>query len=235
MNAVVFDFYGTLAEATGSSPSWDEMFRDLGYEISEKARARLWNEGVDGAEHDEHSRSRAHYVAWQHDRVRRVIAESGVPPGNDDVLLSQILGWFGPERLQAYGDAAPVLRELRRRGFALAICSNWDWDLNDAVAAAGLGDLVDVMVSSAWVGARKPHPRIYAHVLARLEIEPHDILFVGDTWTCDVEGPHRAGMRPVYIRRAHLEIDATAPSTADPLAHRVARITDLEQLLALTL
>ena len=67
------------------------------------------------------------------------------------------------------------------------------------------------MVSSAWVGARKPHPRIYAHTLEQLGVAPEDALFVGDTWTCDVDGPRAAGMHAVYLRRTHLGADHTAP------------------------
>ena len=76
--------------------------------------------------------------------------------------------------------------------------------------------LVDVVVSSAWVGARKPHPRIYTHTLQELGIAPEDALFVGDTWACDVDGPRAAGMHTVYLRRSHLGVDHTAPTDDRP-------------------
>ena len=67
---------------------------------------------------------------------------------------------------------------------ALAICSNWDWDLHEAIESAGLTGAFDLVVSSAWVGARKPHPRIYdAHAASSSASRPTDALFVGDTWT----------------------------------------------------
>ena len=72
---------------------------------------------------------------------------------------------------------------------------------------------VDVVVSSAWVGARKPHRRIYAHTLEQLGVAPQDALFVGDTWACDVDGPRAAGMHAIYLRRAHLGVDHTAPKS----------------------
>ena len=34
-------------------------------------------------------------------------------------------------------DAAMVLTELRAAGLQTAVCSNWDWDLEEAIAAAG--------------------------------------------------------------------------------------------------
>jgi putative hydrolase of the HAD superfamily len=122
-----------------------------------------------------------------------------------------------------------VLQEARARGFTLAICSNWDWDLEEAIEAAGLTGTVDVTVSSAWVGARKPHRRMYDAVLQRVGVDADSALFVGDTWSCDVEGPRNAGLRPVYVRRPHLGPDATAP--ADHREQDVHRAEDLRIVL----
>jgi putative hydrolase of the HAD superfamily len=231
IQAVIFDFYGTLAEADASRPTWGDIFREFGHELSADAASRFWNV-TDGIEHDEHSQSRDHYVAWQHARVRTIIEESNVPEGDDDLLFARLTAHLGSPELRAYEEAARVLNELRRRGFALAICSNWDWDLREAIESAGLTGTVDVMLSSAWVGARKPHPRIYAHTLDRLAVDPSEVLFVGDTWTCDVEGPRRAGMHPVYLRRPHFGADSTAPQSPDDSG--LIRADNLEVLLTLS-
>jgi putative hydrolase of the HAD superfamily len=230
IRAVIFDFYGTLAEADANRPSWSEIFAEFGHELSTDATRRFWNEGVDGLEHDEHSQSRDHYVSWQHSRVRTIIEESNVPAGDDDELFARLTAHLGAPDLRAYEESARVLSVLRERGFALAICSNWDWDLHEAIQSAGLAGAVDLVVSSAWVGARKPHARIYAQTLAQLGVDASEACFVGDTWTCDVEGPRTSGMHPVYLRRRHLGTDVTAP---DPLDTTVTRADDLERVLDL--
>jgi putative hydrolase of the HAD superfamily len=211
VKAVIFDFYNTLAETTNWGPSWEELVAELGYAMPADVRERWWNGGIDGTEHDEHSISRDHYVAWQQSRVRSMLRECGVPSAAQDAFIERVREISAHNRIAAYEDVEPVLRDLRTHGVALAICSNWDWDLNEAVESAGLSGSVDVVVSSAWVGARKAHPRIYAHTLEQLGVAPEDALFVGDTWTCDVDGPRRAGMRAVYLRRSHLGPDHTAP------------------------
>ena len=106
-----------------------------------------------------------------------------------------------------------MLAELRARGLRIVVCSNWDWDLREAVAESGLTDAVDALVSSAWVGARKPHPRIYAAALAEAGVPAAEVLFVGDTWGPDVVGPVRG------------RIPAALPAPRRPLArrHRPAR------------
>ena len=211
IKAVLFDFYNTLAETTNFGPSWEELIADLGYELPADVRERWWNDGIDGTAHDEHSVSRDHYVAWQQSRVRSMLGECGVPDHAHDEFIRRVREIGAHNRIDAYEEVVGVLGDLRADGIALAICSNWDWDLHEAVESAGLTGAVDVVVSSAWVGARKPHPRIYAHTLEQLGIAPEDALFVGDTWACDVDGPRAAGMHTVYLRRAHLGADHTAP------------------------
>jgi putative hydrolase of the HAD superfamily len=175
-------------------------------------RDRWWNDGIDGTEHDEHSVSRDAYVAWQQGRVRRMLSECGVPRDGQDELMARVREIGAHRRMTAYEDAASVLTAFRARGVVLAICSNWDWDLHEAIDACGLTGAVDVVASSAWIGARKPHPRVYEHMLRELGLEAEDTVFVGDTWSCDVAGPRDAGMRAVYVRRPHLPADVTAPT-----------------------
>jgi putative hydrolase of the HAD superfamily len=231
VKAVLFDFYNTLAETTSWGPSWEELVAELGYSMPADVRDRWWNDGIDGTEHDEHSISRDHYVAWQQSRVRSMLAECGVPSAAQDLFIERVREISAHNRIAAYDDVVPVLRELRTRGVALAICSNWDWDLHEAVESAGLTGSVDVVVSSAWVGARKAHPRIYSHTLEKLGVAPEDAVFVGDTWTCDVDGPRRAGMRAVYLRRAHLGRDLTAPER-DQSPRDVHHAQDLRAIAA---
>jgi putative hydrolase of the HAD superfamily len=228
IRAVICDFYGTLAETPDWGPSWEDLVAELGYTLPSDVRERWWNDGIDGTEHDEHSISRDHYVAWQQSRVRGMLDECDIPHREQDLLIARVHEISGHRRINAYDDVVPVLTELRARNISLAICSNWDWDLLEAVAAAGLGGHFDVTVSSAWVGARKPHPRIYAHTLEQLRLAPDEVLFVGDTWSCDVDGPRAAGIRTVYIRRPHFGPDTTLPATGDPTA---VRGTDLTAVL----
>ncbi len=105
----------------------------------------------------------------------------------------------------------------------LVVCSNWDWDLEPAVEEAGLGGAVDVLVSSAWAGARKPHTRIFRHTLDLVACDPADVVFVGDTWVPDVEGPRAMGMRAIYLERPGHWPDTTLPATPPRDVERIDR------------
>jgi putative hydrolase of the HAD superfamily len=210
VRALIADFYGTLARAT-SWISADEVLGEHGYELDPGHRAIYFADGLDGVEHDEHSRSRGHYVAWQRERALAMLAASDVHPSEYEVILEKLRAGTNTRVMEAYAEVGGVLAEVRARGIRTVICSNWDWDLREAVAESGLTEAVDAMVSSAWIGARKPHPRIYAAALAEAGVAADEVLFVGDTWGPDVVGPLDAGFRPVYLRRDDHWPDTTAP------------------------
>ncbi len=87
---------------------------------------------------------------------------------------------------------------LRAKGLRLAICSNLASSFGLAVRRA-LPDLPDVAVFSYEVGAIKPEPEIYWHVLDRLALDPGGVLFVGDSVRADIEGPRANGMRASHV------------------------------------
>lgn len=230
--AVLLDFYGTLARAT-TWVSADEVLAEHGYTLDPEHRAIYFADGLDGVEHDEHSQSRDHYRAWQRARTLAMLEASDVHPDEHDLIIGKLEQGASERVLEAYDEVTDVLAGLRAEGLRIVVCSNWDWDLREAVDEAGLTTAVDAMVSSAWVGARKPHPRIFAAALAEADVTPAETLFVGDTWGPDVEGPRSAGITPLYLRRADHWPDDTAPVTPDGIAGEVAVAADLTGVLAL--
>jgi putative hydrolase of the HAD superfamily len=230
VSAVVFDFYGTLARATRWL-SIDVLLAEHGYELPTAVHDRWWNDGIDGIEHLEPSQSREAYEAWQHDRLLGMLAETDVHPGEYEEILEQLRRGNETRLLEAYPEVPGVLERLQGRNVTLAVCSNWGWDLAEALAEVGLGDEFQVVVSSAWAGARKPHPRIFEHTLGQLGIRAAEAVFVGDTWGPDVVGPAALGMTPLYLRRRDHWADQGAP--ADPGSEGVRVAADLTPILEL--
>ena len=228
--AVLLDFYGTLAHAT-QWLSIDVVLAEHGYELPTAVREKWWFESEqNGLVHVEHSTDRDAYTAWQRGRLLSMLAETDVHPGEYELIVEKLRAGTATRVLEPYEESAEILRDLRDRGLRLAICSNWDWDLAEAVDEVGLTGLVDTVVSSAWAGARKPHPLIFEHTLTKIDASPADAVFVGDTWGPDVVGPRDAGMTPLYLQRDGHWPDPTAP--ADPAAE-VACAPDLQGLFAL--
>ena len=209
---VIFDFYGTVAIHDGLGLSLDTLLRERGHRLDTSLAREYWQDGFDGSTHDEASISREHYTAWQRERLLSLLDGSSVPSAVAMELADQLSDPATRGSMVAYPESQAVLTQLRSAGIQTAICSNWDWDLTEAIEASLLHKHFDFIVSSAWIGARKPHERIFRHTLEMLGADPATTLFVGDTWNCDVEGPKRHGLTPVYVRRNDREPDHTHPA-----------------------
>ena len=107
-----------------------------------------------------------------------------------DSFLPDFLGSF---RFRPEPEAVGVLSDLRGRGLAIAIISNWDCSLGETLDQLGLTELVDLVVTSAEAGAAKPDPRIFRYALERLAATPERSLHIGDE-ECDRAGALAAGM-----------------------------------------
>lgn len=231
--AVLFDFYGTLAHATSWGPSYEEVLAEHGVTLTDDVRRRWVSDAFDGLEHVEHSVDRDAYVAWEKGRLVEMVVGCGV--GADDAARLADDLWVAGKQwsLQAFPETVAVLDELRRRSIGVVVCSNWDWDLDRALDAADLLPCIDVWVTSAQAGARKPHRRIYDETLRVAGgVAADDVVFVGDSWHADVEGPLAVGMTAVHVRRPDDRRDVPADDALPPGAHRVA---DLRGVLDLVL
>ena len=101
--------------------------------------------------------------------------------------------------------AGSCLATLKGAGFTIAVCSNWGWDLREDLAGTGLTANVNVLVTSAQAGCRKPHPRIYRSTLDLAGFSAEDAVFIGDSLRTDVLGPESAGIRSVLLAREPTE------------------------------
>ena len=100
-----------------------------------------------------------------------------------------------------YGDVRPALEELRARGFALAVISNWDSHLPRLLEALDLAAFFRVVSVSAIEATGKPGAEIFHRTCARLGVAPAEALHVGDSVGDDYEGARAAGLAAVLIDR----------------------------------
>lgn len=228
-STVLFDFYGTLAESDWESWWLADILEARGYEFRPSADNTWSANSWDGRTHDEHSVDEATYDAWEMERWRGLLRDHDIHEDDVESIVKEFHTRRGEFTMRAYPESLEVLRSLRERGLRIAICSNWDWDLDRHLRDTGILPLVDARVSSAWVGARKPHPRIFEMTLAEIGATPDETLFVGDNWKADVEGPLAVGMTPVHIWRHGDDPGDWIPKPpAD--GGDVPRISDLREL-----
>jgi epoxide hydrolase-like predicted phosphatase len=99
------------------------------------------------------------------------------------------------------------MRELRGRGYRMAICTNniREWEARWR-AMLPVDEIFDVVVDSAFVGSRKPEPRIYEITLERLGVSPAATVFIDDI-EVNCEGARELGITAVRFRSTEQAIE----------------------------
>lgn len=156
---------------------------------------------------------------------RTLAAESGAPALLADALFDDFRAHEHDACVLMPGMAA-LLTALRERGMRLGIITNGgDAFQRRTVAALGIADQVDVVLTSEAEGIKKPDPAIFHRACSLLCVAPHEAVFVGDHPTVDVDGAAAAGLRAVWLRDPFWE----PPRRADAL---IARLLDLPDVLS---
>ena len=123
-------------------------------------------------------------------------------------------------RAVPFAEVDAVLAELADR-FRLALVTNSP-RAHAALADMGLTEHFDAVVEIP-PDLRKPKPEGFWHAAEELGVEPADLVYVGDSYRCDVVAGLAAGVRPVWVDRW---------ATTLPVPDGVVRITDLYALPA---
>ncbi|WP_435869611.1 HAD family hydrolase [Actinoplanes xinjiangensis] len=191
IEAVLFDFHGTLAQVEDALAWVLAAAAACGAEL-DRGRAtiladRLTTAGRAGGPLPhripphlaEHWADRDLY-AHSHRAAYTGLAAS-VPTdveGLADALYERLLvpdGWV------PYPDAEPTLRKLHEAGVKVAVVSNIAFDVRPLFAAWGLDGLVDAFALSYEVGRIKPDPAIFWRACGMLGVDAERALMVGDT------------------------------------------------------
>ncbi|MDG4826378.1 HAD family hydrolase [Asanoa sp. WMMD1127] len=117
--------------------------------------------------------------------------------GLADALYDRLLGADG---WLPYADTAEALKALRQAGVPVAVVSNIGFDIRPHFDTWGLGELVDAFVLSYEVGRCKPDPAIFLRACGALGVDPERALMVGDT-PADA-GAVRAGLSALVLPAA---------------------------------
>jgi len=112
-------------------------------------------------------------------------------------LLEELDAELG--QIKLFPEVTETIAKLRKAGLQIAVCSNLAADYVSAVRR--LLPPMDAYVMSCEVGAVKPEPAIFHALCDGLRLAPGEVLFVGDSARCDVDGPRRFGLAAVHLQR----------------------------------
>jgi len=203
IKACVFDAYGTLFDVAAAA-------REAAQEPGREAFAAVWAKVANDWRQKQLQYSWLRAVADAHTDFWEVtqngldwaLEASGL---NDPELRERLLALYF--ELSAYPEVPQMLATLKDQGFATAILSNGEPKmLQGAVDSAGLGDVLDDVLSVQSVGVFKPHPSVYQLVNDRFGTASDEVLFVSSNgW----DAAHAAGFgfTTVWVNRAGEPMD----------------------------
>lgn len=118
----------------------------------------------------------------------------------DDALRQRLLSLYW--QLQAYDEVPEMLTALKEAGLSTAILSNGSPDmLAGAVQSAGIGEVLDDVLSVESVSVFKPAAQVYDMVLQRFGCAKQHVLFVSSNgW--DASAAAGYGFTTAWVNRA---------------------------------
>jgi putative hydrolase of the HAD superfamily len=199
VRAVLLDALGTLVELQPPAARLQRLLGEAGFDVSEERAAAGFaaeiayylDHHLEGSDPERLERLR--------DRCAEELRMTLDLPELDHATARRAM--LGALEFRPYPEVLAALGELRDRGVALVIASNWDCSLPQWLGPTGIMELVDGVVTSAEVGAPKPDPRVFERALAIAGAAPSEALHVGDKVDNDVEGASAAGVRAVLVQR----------------------------------
>jgi HAD superfamily hydrolase (TIGR01549 family) len=88
----------------------------------------------------------------------------------------------------------------------IGVVSNGLYEIQvEKVRVIGAGDLINFMIFSEDVGARKPERAIFEAALERSGSSPANTVFIGDSLESDIRGAFSCGIRTVWLNRYKAE------------------------------
>lgn len=155
--------------------------------------------------HEQFALERAHLEAmgFSEERLFAAIMEGYSVPGTKYRHTAQRLGIrilapYRTELERLYDGASEMLRTLKN-DYHLGIIANQSCGLSERLAAYGILDLFDLVVSSADVGFKKPDPRIFNYALEKAGCCAKRAVMVGDRIDNDIEPAKALGFHTVRI------------------------------------
>jgi 2-haloacid dehalogenase len=204
IRACVFDAYGTLfdvaaaARQAASEPGGEKLAKawpKLAADWRAKQLQYTWLRAV----------MAAHTDFWTVTQDGLDWALEAQELGDDAALRERLLGLYWA--LAAYPEVPGMLEALKAKGLATAILSNGSPDmLSAAVASAGIGGVLDDVLSVEAVGIFKPARAVYDLVGARFGTAPEEVLFVSSNGWDAAAGAHY-GFVTAWVNRAAEPVD----------------------------
>lgn len=250
---VVFDLFDTLVdfdaslfpvveingktERTTSRLAYDALY-EAGFMLPAYAAFHYHWVDVSSQVWGERDRDPEHREVSSSERFRRFIERLALIPGEErdravDVAMAAHMKGLTESTVFEEGRLG-LLERIKRTGLLIGLLSNFDnaQAAHGLLRRTGIASFLDATIISEEEGYRKPSALLFNRAATRLGLEVREILFVGDTFEADVQGPQKVGMPCAWLNRRKTEKPdgANAPDYEIEKLEEVLRILGLEEI-----
>ena len=137
---------------------------------------------------------------WWKELVRMTMGQAGYRLGAFDAYFDRVYETFAqPGIWELFADVPDILAELGRLKIRLGIISNFDRRLYTVLGHLGILQAFENVIISSEIGASKPAPRIFLEAARRFQVDPAEILHIGDDVDLDEKGARAAGCKAFVV------------------------------------
>lgn len=198
IDAVIFDMDGLLLD---SEVYWERARGEYARSV-----------GCDWTDADEHDAKGKNSPEWA--QLIRERCDLDIPPTEIIGTLTRRMRDLYRQHLPLLPGAADAVRDVARF-LPLAIASSSPPELIEyAMAAAGIRDCFQTIVSADTVGRGKPSPDVFLVAAKRLAVPPARIAVFEDS-TAGILASHAAGMHTIAVPNPHFPPSAEALALAE--------------------
>lgn len=161
--------------------------------------------------------------ALRRESIRMALTQAGDEPALAEPAFD--LFFAERQRVELFADAHDTLAFLAAR-YPVVALSNGNADVH----RIGIGHYFQASISATVFGIAKPDARIFHAAASAVQVQPHEVLHVGDDAALDVQGALAAGMQAIWLNTPNHpwphETHGTPPHAT------VASLSAIRELLA---
>lgn len=116
-----------------------------------------------------------------------------------DRWIKEIATYCDDAARECIEEARAILEQLHER-YPMMLVSNFYGNIDEVLRSYGIRHLFKGIIESAVVGVRKPNPTLFKLGVDALELEPDEVLVVGDSLRKDIIPAEQLGCHALWLK-----------------------------------
>lgn len=202
IKGIIFDYGGTL---DSRGVHWSEVlwngYQQAGVPIDKETFRNAYVEGERALARERIILPQDNFLTLLRKKVELEI--SFLPEQPDDstrsLWIDSIATYCDNAARSCINEAKPILEKLHER-YPMMLVSNFYGNIDEVLRDYGIRHLFKGIIESAVVGVRKPNPTLFRLGVDALELQPVEVLVIGDSLNKDIQPSEALGCHVLWLK-----------------------------------